>query len=203
MDCERSGYGPGMLQAGIHAGFGINEPDLEEACGALRVARFVENKGGGTQREDCIAHGVEGGPIGLETRRVDFVPANGGAGGVVGIGPPVGVVAVIFVRVEVDDLGRSEVTVQGPSFIRFSASMRRRRTESRVQASRADNGAVDRLGFVVRDERHRNVRGTGTRQHQHPDQSGSHPNAIVADAGSRKTTENRQLTTRRFAHRRH
>ena len=70
--------------------------------------------------------------------------------------------------------GRSLVTLQGPSLARRSASARRRRTESSVQASLRMMARVQGFGFGVGNEGHGYARGMGTRHQRYHEDGAFH-----------------------------
>ena len=169
------GDGLGVFQAGVHARFRIDEPGIDHARGALGIARVVQIKSGGAEREDRVAHGIESRPVGGEAVGVDLaVAAEVRAAGVGGVGPPVGGFAVVVVGIEIH------------AFRPFGSHRPRALPHAPVgvgaQAPHgilrpcllADDGAVDRLRFILRDQRHRDVRGPGARGGQDEIDGGPH-----------------------------
>ena len=165
-----AGDGLGVVQVGVHAGLGIDEPGMDDARGALGVARVVQEKGRGAEREHGVAHGIERVLVGHEAAGVDLaVAAHIRAVGILGIGPPVGRLAVVVVGVQVDAFGPVGSDGPGPSLHALVGLGAQAADGVQRPGLLADDGAVDRLGFVLRDQRHREVRGPGTRHGQDQD----------------------------------
>ena len=157
------GDGLGVFQVGIHARFRIDEPGIDQAGGALGIAGVVQIKSGGAERKDRVAHGIESRAVGSEAVGVGLTIAAGvGAGGVGGVGPPVGGFAVVVVEIEIHALG--PLGSDGPgTFPHAPVGVGAQTADGILRPCLlADDGAVDGLRFILRDQRHRNVRGPGT-----------------------------------------
>ena len=169
------GDGLGVLQVGVHARFRIDEPGIDHARGALGIVRVVQIKSGGAERKDRVAHGIESRPVGGEAVGVRLtVAAQVRAAGVGGVGPPVGGFAVVVVEIEVHAF--RPFGSDGPiAFPHAPVGVGAQAPHGVLgPCLLAHDGAMDRLRFIFRDERHRDVRGPGTRGGQDEIDGGPH-----------------------------
>ena len=146
------GDGLGVFQAGVHACFRIDEPGVDHARGALGIAGVVQIKSGGAERKDRVAHGIESRPVGGEAVGVDLtIAAEVRAAGVGGVGPPVGGFAVVVVGIEVHAFGPLGSHRPG-AFPHAPVGVGAQAPHGILRPGLlADDGAVDRLGFILRD----------------------------------------------------
>ena len=152
--------------------------------GALTVSSVIEQEGRDTKGENSIAHGIERGLVRDHTSgiRLAILPQIG-TGWIVGVRPIVRSFGVILVRIDVDAL--RPVGSHTPRAFLHSPVGLGAQAAHRVLGPGlfANDGAMDGLGFVFRNQGHRNVT-LGKRGNQEQRYHRSHYIAIVADGWS-------------------